>query len=180
MLKKITTLIADVKALGLETCVTLGMVTQDQAHALKEAGLDYYNHNLDTSPGFYKKIISTRRYEDRLDTLEAVREAGLKTCCGGIIGLGETVEDRLDMLVELANLPEQPHSTPINAFIPAKGTPLQDQGPVDPVSFVRILAVARLMLPKTVLRLSAGREYMSKEMQALCFPCRCRVYFCRR
>jgi biotin synthase len=162
-------MIEAVRAQGLETCATLGMLTTDQAQQLKDAGLDYYNHNLDTSPEFYGEIISTRTYQDRLDTLDAVREAGIKVCCGGIVGLGESQTDRARLLVQLANLPEHPESVPINQLVRVPGTPLADGAPVDPFDFVRTIAVARLMMPRSTVRLSAGRTAMSDEMQALCF-----------
>lgn len=158
-----------VKAEGLETCVTLGMLTADQAKALKEAGLDYYNHNLDTSPEYYSEIITTRTYQDRLDTLEHVRQAGLNTCCGGIIGMGEGRADRAGLLVQLANLPEPPQSVPINHLAPVKGTPLENTPPLDVFEFVKTIAVARLLMPRSMVRLSAGRDKMSDEMQAMCF-----------
>jgi len=154
---------------GLETCATLGMLTPQQAAKLKGAGLDYYNHNLDTSAEFYGEIITTRTYQDRLDTLEAVRQAGLKVCCGGIIGLGESCADRARMLVTLANLPEHPESVPINQLVRVPGTPLEDAPDVDSFDFIRTIAIARLMMPRSHVRLSAGRRGMSDEMQALCF-----------
>lgn len=157
-----------VKAEGLETCITLGILNLEQAKALKEAGLDYYNHNLDTSPEYYTEIITTRTYQDRLDTLENVREADLKTCCGGIIGMGESREDRAGLLVQLANLPEHPESVPINHLVAVEGTPLGKTEALDPFEFIRTIAIARLMMPHSVLRLSAGRTEMSDEMQALC------------
>src|SRR5271154_3004704 len=162
-------MVADVKALGMETCVTLGMLTAAQADRLKDAGLDYYNHNLDTSPEFYGEIITTRTYKDRLDTLGAVRDAGLKVCCGGIVGMGETVTDRAQLLRTLANLPEHPESVPINQLVQVPGTPLHGKAGVDPFDFVRTIAVARLLMPASHVRLSAGREAMSDETQALCF-----------
>jgi biotin synthase len=165
----IVQMIQAVRAEGLETCATLGMLTGAQARQLKDAGLDYYNHNLDTSPEFYGEIISTRTYQDRLDTLEAVRDAGLKVCCGGIVGLGESQTDRARLLVQLANLPAHPESVPINQLVRVPGTPLQDAPDVDPFDFVRTIAVARLMMPTSQVRLSAGRTAMSDEMQALCF-----------
>ncbi|MGH8581400.1 MAG: biotin synthase BioB [Gammaproteobacteria bacterium] len=158
-----------VKSLGLETCVTLGMLADEQAQALKAAGLDYYNHNLDTSPGFYREIISTRDYTERLATLKAVRLAGIKVCCGGIIGMGEGGNDRCALLVELANQPKHPDSVPINVLVRVPGTPLAEQPPVDGLELVRIVALARIMMPASVVRLSAGREGMSDELQALCF-----------
>lgn len=165
----ITNLIKEIDALGLESCVTLGMVTDTQAKALKEAGLDYYNHNIDTSPEYYEKIITTRTQDDRLETLKNVRDAGLKVCCGGIVGMGEKRDDRAAMLVTLANLDPQPESVPINQLIPIPGTPLAEAPPMDPFEFVRTVAIARIMLPNTRVRLSAGRVSMSDEMQALCF-----------
>lgn len=162
-------MIAGVKAMGMETCATLGMLTPEQALELAHAGLDYYNHNLDTSEEFYKEIITTRTYQDRLDTLEHVRNAGMKTCCGGILGMGEKEQDRADLLVTLANLPVQPESVPINMLIAIKGTQLEATPRLDPIEFVRSVAVARIMLPKSMVRLSAGRESMSKELQAMCF-----------
>lgn len=167
-LEKTLEIVKAVKAEGLETCITLGMLTQAQADALKDAGLDYYNHNLDTSPEYYSKIITTRTYQDRLDTLEKVRQAGLNTCCGGIIGMGETRADRCGLLVQLANLPEQPQSVPINHLAPVKGTPLGDTPPLDVFEFIKTIAIARLMMPRSMVRLSAGRDKMSDEMQALC------------
>lgn len=164
-----TAMISAVKDLGMETCATLGMLTPEQALELAHAGLDYYNHNLDTSEEFYKEIITTRTYQDRLDTLENVRNAGMKTCCGGIMGMGEKEQDRADLLVTLANLPQQPESVPINMLIAIKGTQLEATPRLDPIEFVRTIAVARIMLPRSMVRLSAGREGMSKEMQAMCF-----------
>jgi biotin synthase len=158
-----------VKAEGLETCMTLGMLQQHQANRLQQAGLDYYNHNLDTSPEFYGNIITTRSYQNRLDTLEAVRQAGMKTCSGGIVGMGETREDRAGLLQQLANLPQHPESVPINLLVQVEGTPLQGTVPLDPFEFIRSIAVARIIMPCSVVRLSAGREAMSDEMQALCF-----------
>ncbi len=162
-------MIKDVKSLGLETCVTLGMLGQGQAEKLKEAGLDYYNHNLDTSLEYYKKVITTRTYDDRLETLERVREAGLNTCCGGIMGMGETKEDRVSFLHALAELPEAPNSIPINELIPVKGTKLSGSKRIDDIEFIRVIATARIMFPTSVVRLSAGRDDMSDTMQALCF-----------
>lgn len=155
--------------LGLEVCCTLGMLREDQAARLKEAGCSVYNHNLDTSREYYPEIIGTRTYDDRLDTLAAVRRAGLQVCSGGILGLGETAEDRLKLLVELARLEPQPDSVPINALVPVAGTPLEGAAKVDPFDFVRIIAIARILMPKTMVRLSAGRTEMSDELQALCF-----------
>ena len=162
-------MIEGVKALGLETCATLGMLTAQQARELKTAGLDYYNHNLDSSPEFYREIITTRTFQDRLDTLAHVRAAGIHVCCGGIVGMGETREDRVGMIETLANLPEHPESVPINMLVRVPGTPLADIPPLDPLEFVRTIAVARIAMPRSVVRLSAGREDMSDEMQALCF-----------
>ncbi len=158
-----------VKALGLETCMTLGMLSQDQSEQLAEAGLDYYNHNLDTSPEHYSAIITTRSFQDRLDTLEHVRTAGMKVCSGGILGLGETRRDRAGLLMQLANLPAHPDSVPINQLVKIEGTPLADAKALDPFEFVRTVAVARIMMPKSRVRLSAGRETMTESTQALCF-----------
>ncbi|HEX3847383.1 MAG TPA: biotin synthase BioB [Steroidobacteraceae bacterium] len=168
-LDKVIAMIREVKELGLETCATLGMLTPEQARELKSAGLDYYNHNLDTSPGYYRKIISTRTYQDRLDTLEAVRDAGMNVCCGGIVGMGEDGEDRAKLLQVLATLPEHPQSVPINQLVRVAGTPLEDASPLDPFEFVRTIAVARILMPRSHVRLSAGRGEMSDELQALCF-----------
>ena len=168
-LETVCKMVEEVKALGLETCVTLGLLKDHQAERLKESGLDFYNHNIDTSPEYYKEIITTRTFEDRLETLGHVRQSGIKVCCGGILGMGETMEDRLKMLVVLANLPEQPESVPINKLIPIPGTPLENSMPVDSFDFVRTIAIARIMMPKAYVRLSAGRESMSDELQALCF-----------
>ncbi len=165
----VCTLISDVKAMGLETCVTLGMLEDGQAERLKEAGLDYYNHNLDTSPEYYDAVVTTRTYDDRLDTLEKVRNAGVKTCCGGIVGMGEDQSDRVGLLLALADLPEPPQSVPINALVPVPGTPLAAAQALTPLEFVRTIAVARIVFPTSMVRLSAGRETMSDEMQALCF-----------
>ena len=165
----VAAMIREVRALGMETCATLGMLTPEQAHELKDAGLDYYNHNVDTSPEFYGEIITTRTYQDRLDTLAAVRDAGLNVCCGGIVGMGETTRDRASMLATLANLPQHPESVPINQLVRVPGTPLAGEAPVDPFDFVRTIAVARIVMPKASVRLSAGREVMSDELQALCF-----------
>jgi biotin synthase len=162
-------MVKEVKSLGLESCMTLGMLTQTQADRLAEAGLDYYNHNIDTGPEYYGKVITTRTLQDRLDTLEHVREAGMAVCCGGIIGMGEAREDRIGMLVTLANLPTPPESVPINALMKIKGTPLGDSAPIDNFEFVRTIAAARIMMPTSVVRLSAGREHMSEELQSLCF-----------
>ncbi|HEX6860862.1 MAG TPA: biotin synthase BioB [Caulobacteraceae bacterium] len=168
-LPKVAEMISGVKALGLETCATLGMLTAEQARALKDAGLDYYNHNLDTSPEYYDKVVTTRTYQDRLDTLEHVRNVGMSTCCGGIVGMGETRKDRAGLLHALATLPAHPDSLPINDLMPVKGTPLGGSEPVDGLEFVRTIAVARIVCPKSMVRLSAGREHMSREQQALCF-----------
>jgi biotin synthase len=168
-LEQFTGIIRDVHALGLETCATLGMLTEPQARQLKEAGLDYYNHNLDTSERHYPEIISTRTYKDRLDTLRNVRAAGLKVCCGGIIGLGEEVRDRVEMLHTLATLPSHPDSVPINQLVHVEGTPLHGAPVVEPLDFVRVIAMARILMPASYVRLSAGRTDMSDEMQALCF-----------
>jgi len=166
---KVAAMIREVKALGLETCATLGMLEGHQARALKDAGLDYYNHNLDTAPDYYDSIIHTRQYQDRLDTLEHVRNAGLKTCCGGIVGMGETREHRAGLLLALANLPAHPDSVPINRLVQVAGTPLHGSAELDPFEFVRMIAVARIVMPRSMVRLSAGRESMSDELQALCF-----------
>ncbi|MHB8815403.1 MAG: biotin synthase BioB [Steroidobacteraceae bacterium] len=168
-LRVITHMVREVSALGLETCATLGMLTPAQAQELKDAGLDYYNHNLDTSPEFYGQIITTRTYQDRLDTLEAVRAADLKVCCGGILGMGESAGDRAKLLMTLANLPQHPESVPINQLVQVPGTPLEGATPVDPLDFVRVIAAARLMMPCAHVRLSAGRQGMSDELQTLCF-----------
>jgi biotin synthase len=168
-LDKVCAMVEGVKALGLETCVTLGMLTGGQARRLKDCGLDYYNHNLDTSPEYYGAIITTRTYQDRLDTLEHVREAGINVCCGGIVGMGESFEDRVGMLTTLASLPTHPESVPINMLVQVDGTPLAGTAPLEPLDFVRTIAVARICMPASVVRLSAGREDMSEETQALCF-----------
>jgi biotin synthase len=168
-LDDICAMVEGVRELGLETCMTLGMLTRDQAQRLKGSGLDYYNHNLDTSPEFYGHIITTRTYQDRLDTLAHVREAGIHVCCGGIVGMGETREDRVGMIEALVNQPEHPESVPINLLVRIEGTPLADAAPIDGLEFVRTVAVARITMPASVVRLSAGREEMSEEMQALCF-----------
>jgi biotin synthase len=162
-------MVTEVKALGMETCVTLGMLTGAQADRLKDAGLDYYNHNLDTSPEFYGEIITTRTYKDRLDTLEEVRRAGINVCCGGIVGMGEAREDRVGMIHALATLPEHPESVPINMLVQVEGTPVTHGQAPDHIEFVRTIAVARITMPKSMVRLSAGRETMSAETQALCF-----------
>jgi biotin synthase len=168
-LPKLAAMISGVKALGLETCATLGMLTPDQAKALKAAGLDFYNHNLDTGPDYYEQVVTTRTYRDRLDTLQAVREAGLSTCCGGIVGMGETRRDRAGLLHQLATLPSHPESLPINGLMPIPGTPLGGSTPVEGLEFVRMIAVARLVCPRSVVRIAAGRQHMSRELQALCF-----------
>jgi len=162
-------MVKKVKQLGMETCMTLGMLDSSQAHQLKDAGLDYYNHNLDTSKEYYPQIITTRTFADRLDTLSHVRDAGMNVCAGGIVGMGESLDDRLGLLQVLANLPEHPQSVPINQLIPVKGTPLQDAKAVDSFEFIRMIAVARIIMSKSYVRLSAGRENMSDEMQAMCF-----------
>lgn len=168
-LEKVGAMIRGVKSLGLETCATLGMVNESQALKLKEAGLDYYNHNIDTSERFYSEIISTRQFQDRLDTLGAVRKAGMAVCCGGILGMGEEADDRLAMLVTLAHLEPHPESVPINQLIPIPGTDMEGQEQIDSFEFIRTIAIARIMMPKSMVRLSAGRTEMSDEMQALCF-----------
>ena len=168
-LDEVAEIMAEVKSLGLETCATLGMLTRPQADRLKEAGLDYYNHNLDTSEAYYSRVISTRTYQDRLDTLAHVRAAGIHVCCGGILGMGEGLEDRAELLRTLANLPEHPESVPINMLVRVEGTPLEDEEPIEPIEFVRTIAVARILMPASFVRLSAGREAMSEELQALCF-----------
>ena len=165
----VVAMVKGVRELGLESCMTLGMLTQAQAQELAEAGLDYYNHNLDTSPEFYGDIITTRTYQDRLDTLEHVRGAGMKVCSGGIVGMGEQQGDRAGLLLQLANLPQHPESVPVNMLVRVKGTPLEDEADLDPFEFIRTIAVARIMMPKSVVRLSAGRQYMTDELQALCF-----------
>ena len=166
---KVAAMIREVKALGLETCATLGMLSGEQARALRAAGLDYYNHNLDTDPEFYGEVIRTREYQDRLDTLEHVRDVGMKTCCGGIVGMGESRAQRAGLLHTLATLPAHPDSVPINRLVQVEGTPLHGTVELDPFEFVRTIAVARLVMPKSMVRLSAGRESMSDELQALCF-----------
>ncbi|BCX82409.1 biotin synthase [Methylomarinovum caldicuralii] len=168
-IEQVAEMVAQVKSLGLETCMTLGMLTAEQARKLRQAGLDYYNHNLDTSPEYYPQIISTRTYEDRLRTLEHVREAGMAVCCGGIVGMGEDREDRAGLLQQLANLPKHPESVPINLLVQVEGTPLHGREALDPIEFVRTVAVARILMPASRVRLSAGRSDMSDEMQALCF-----------
>lgn len=168
-LDRVIEMIQAVRELGMETCVTLGMLTEKQSQALKVAGLDYYNHNLDTSPEFYGEVITTRTYQDRLDTLESVRNAGINVCSGGILGMGETERDRARLLQQLANLPQHPESVPINDLVPIEGTPLQNTESLDSFDFIRMIAVARIMMPRAYVRLSAGRTEMNDEMQALCF-----------
>lgn len=167
--QKVVEMVRIVKSLGLESCATLGMLSQDQALRLKEAGLDYYNHNLDTSPDHYRDIISTREYQDRLDTLSHVREAGMNVCCGGIIGMGEDTQDRAGLLVTLANMEKHPESVPINMLVRVEGTPLGEADPIDPLDVVKTIATARIMMPASWLRLSAGRNEMTAAEQALCF-----------
>ena len=162
-------MVRQVKSLGMETCMTLGMLDKEQAGALAEAGLDYYNHNLDTSPEYYNAIITTRTYQDRLDTLANVREAGMKVCCGGILGMGESRQDRAGLLMQLANLPDHPESVPINMLVKIAGTPLEGTDDIDPFEFVRTIAVARILMPRSFVRLSAGREAMNDQMQSLCY-----------
>jgi biotin synthase len=166
---KLAAMIAGVKALGLETCATLGMLSAPQATALREAGLDFYNHNLDTGPDYYDQVVTTRTYQDRLQTLAAVRDAGISVCCGGIVGMGETRRDRAGLLHQLATLPAHPESLPINDLMPIAGTPLGGSTPVDELEFIRMIAVARLVCPRSVVRIAAGRDRMSKSTQALCF-----------
>ncbi len=167
--EKICHIVDEVKKTGLETCMTLGMLTDAQSKKLKEAGLDYYNHNIDTSPEFYSEIISTRNFEDRLNTLKNVRDAGLNVCSGGIVGMGEKRDDRAKMLIVLANLPTHPQSVPINMLVKVKGTPMEEVEDLDQFEFIRTIAVARIMMPNSVVRLSAGRESMNEQTQALCF-----------
>lgn len=168
-LEPVIKMVKEVKALGMETCLTLGMLTEPQANKLKDAGLDYYNHNLDTSPEFYGEVITTRTYQDRLDTLQHVRDAGMNTCCGGILGMGESRRDRIGLFQELANQDHHPESVPINLLVRVSGTPLEKGDDLDALEFIRSVAVARIMMPKSYVRLSAGREKMSDEMQAMCF-----------
>jgi biotin synthase len=168
-LERVAAMVTGVKDLGLETCVTLGMLEGHQATRLKEAGLDYYNHNLDTSPEFYGDVISTRTYQDRLDTLDHVRDANINVCSGGIVGMGESPQDRAGLLMALANLPDHPQSVPINLLVQVEGTPMAEMDNLDPLDFVKTIAVARLMMPKSMVRLSAGREHMSDELQAMTF-----------
>jgi biotin synthase len=162
-------MVEGVKAMGMETCVTLGMLTGAQAQRLKDSGLDYYNHNLDTSPEYYPQIVSTRTYQDRLDTLDHVRSAGINVCCGGIVGMGESADDRVGLIHALATLPVHPESVPINALVQIKGTPSGASAALEPLDFVRMIAVARITMPRSMVRLSAGREEMNDETQALCF-----------
>ena len=166
---RVVEMVQGVKALGMETCVTLGMLTDEQTQTLKEGGLDYYNHNLDTSEDYYSEVITTRTYQDRLDTLARVRDAGINVCCGGIVGMGENDDDRANLLIELANLPKHPESVPINMLVQVEGTPLMGTDKLEPFMFIRMIAVARLLMPQSRVRLSAGRTEMSDEMQALCF-----------
>ncbi|MEF3077167.1 biotin synthase BioB [Methylobacter sp. Wu1] len=168
-IERVVEMVQGVKALGMETCVTLGMLTDTQTARLKEGGLDYYNHNLDTSEDYYSEVITTRTYQDRLDTLARVRDAGINVCCGGIVGMGESDVDRSKLLIELANLPKHPESVPVNMLVQVEGTPLMGTEALDPLIFIRTIAVARIMMPKSRVRLSAGRNKMSDEMQALCF-----------
>ncbi len=177
-LDRVCTIISQVKALGLETCMTLGMLEEGQAETLRDAGLDYYNHNLDTSPEYYPKVITTRTYEERLQTLEKVREAGMKTCCGGIVGMGESADDRTGLLLALAALPEAPHSVPINRLVPVPGTRLAGSEEMDAIEFARVIAVARIMFPTSEIRLSAGRESLGNAGQALCFLAGADSIFC--
>jgi biotin synthase len=167
-LEKVISIVEAVKETGMETCVTLGMLEENQANQLKSAGLDYYNHNLDSSPEFYSKIISTRDYQERIDTLKHVRDAGINVCCGGIIGMGEDTSDRAGLLLSLANMEEQPESVPINMLVQVEGTPLSESEDLDPIDFVRVIACARIMMPASYVRLSAGRSEMTEELQALC------------
>ncbi len=168
-IEPVVEMVKGVKALGMETCLTLGMLSEAQTERLKQAGLDYYNHNLDTSPEYYGEVITTRTYEDRLETLKRVREAGINVCCGGIIGMGESRRDRIGFMQQLANQPKHPESVPINMLVKVEGTPLENVEDLDPIEFVRTIAVARILMPQSQVRLSAGREAMSDEMQALCF-----------
>ncbi|MEQ1620813.1 MAG: biotin synthase BioB [Methylococcales bacterium] len=168
-IERVVEMVQGVKALGMETCVTLGMLTDSQTARLKEGGLDYYNHNLDTSEDYYSEVITTRTYQDRLDTLSRVRDAGINVCCGGIVGMGESDKDRANLLIELANMPKHPESVPINMLVQVEGTPLMGTEVLDPLVFIRTIAVARILMPQSRVRLSAGRKDMSDEMQALCF-----------
>jgi biotin synthase len=175
---RVLEMIGEIKALGLESCATLGMLDRAQAGRLRAAGLDYYNHNLDTSPDYYGEVITTRTYQDRLDTLAHVRNAGMKVCCGGIVGMGETREDRAGLLVQLANLPEHPESVPINNLVQAQGTPMHGSETISPLETVRCIALARILMPRSVIRLSAGRTDLSEETQALCFLAGAGSIFC--
>jgi biotin synthase len=168
-IERVVEMVQGVKALGMETCATLGMLTDSQTQALKDSGLDYYNHNLDTSEEYYSEVITTRTYQDRLDTLARVRNAGINVCCGGIVGMGEDEADRAKLLINLANLPKHPESVPINMLVQVEGTPLMGTQELDPLVFVRTIAVARILMPQSRVRLSAGRSNMSDEMQTLCF-----------
>lgn len=168
-LKPVIKMVEEVKSLGMETCLTLGMLTEEQTEQLKDAGLDYYNHNLDTSPEYYGEVVTTRTYQDRLDTIERVRNSGINVCSGGILGMGESRRDRIGLFQELANQPQHPDSVPINMLVRIGGTPLEDGDDLDPIEFIRSVAIARIMMPKSHVRLSAGRESMSDEMQAMCF-----------
>ncbi len=168
-IERVVEMVQGVKALGMETCVTLGMLTDEQTARLKEGGLDYYNHNLDTSEDYYSEVITTRTYQDRLDTLERVRNSGINVCCGGIVGMGESELDRANLLIQLANMPQHPESVPVNMLVQVEGTPLMGTEQLDPLMFVRTIAVAKIMMPQSRVRLSAGRNEMSDEMQALCF-----------
>ena len=168
-MERVTAMVREVKALGLETCMTLGMLDACQAHELKEAGLDYYNHNLDSAPDFYGQVVSTRTYQDRLDTLEHVRAADMNVCCGGIVGMGESRSQRAGLLAQLANMARPPESVPINQLVPVPGTPLAESPPIDPFEFVRTIAAARITMPNAMVRLSAGREQMDEALQAMCF-----------
>ena len=168
-IERVVEMVQGVKALGMETCVTLGMLTDEQTARLKDGGLDYYNHNLDTSEDYYSEVITTRTYQDRLDTLERVRNSGINVCCGGIVGMGESDLDRANLLIQLANMPQHPESVPVNMLVQVEGTPLMGTEQLDPLMFVRTIAVAKIMMPKSRIRLSAGRNEMSDEMQALCF-----------
>jgi biotin synthase len=177
-LETVCAMVEGVKALGMETCVTLGMLTAPQAVRLKQAGLDYYNHNLDTSPEYYRHVITTRTYQDRLDTLDHVREAGISVCCGGIVGMGESRQDRIGLIHALASLPAHPESVPINALVGEDTRAVESSGKIDPLEFVRTIAVARITMPKSMVRLSAGRQEMSEETQALCFLAGANSIFC--
>jgi biotin synthase len=169
VMPELTSMIEGVKAMGMETCMTLGMLTPEQASELKAAGLDFYNHNIDTSPSYYEKVVTTRQFSDRLETLEHVRQAGISVCCGGIVGLGESRNDRIEFLLTLANLETPPESVPINQLIPIEGTPLASAEPVEGIELVRTIATARIIMPESVVRLTAGRTAMNDELQALCF-----------